>query len=372
MRLSNFEQSFYGSILCGIVYVLYIYRQTIEASSHNSTIIFITAIFLTIAIIINIKYIYIEIIKNWRDIFLCALSVLICCLLFHDLSTGLLIISKCLLILFVGLIAIKSNGQTLIIMADFGALFLFAMGVFILSGLIEANLISNDVWVKNNFGFKNPNIGPYFALSSLFIYFITGERLRFACFALLICFAYIFFSVHSRTYYIGALLLVIYMLIDFNQIKLRNFICAIILCIFLIVLIYLLLALLIFAELIFIDGWISSFDLIISARLTKIYEMKFFISEVGSIVKVNPLDNIFYELIINFGPYITYIFLKNFIKILSFYKLTNKDVVFYYGFSVFLLTGMFEGLFVKFSPMVVALVLFIFIKNNQNKTKIFS
>lgn len=367
MRLSNFEQNFYGSILCGLVYVLYIYRQTIEASTHDLTIIFIAAIFFTIAIIINLKYIYIEIIKNWCNIFLCTLSVLMSCFLFHDLSTSLLIISKCLLILFVGLIAIKSNGQTLILMADFGALFLFAMGVFILSGLIEANLISNHVWVKNNLGFKNPNIGPYFALSSLFIYFITGKRIRFACFAVLICFAYIF-SVYSRTYYIGALLLVIYMLIDYKQIKLRNFIRAIILCIFLILLIYLLLYLLIVTELISIEGWISSFDQILSGRLIKIYEMKFFISEVGSIVKINPIDNIFYELIIIFGPYITYIFFKNFISILSIYKVINKDVVFYYGFLVFVLIGMFEGLLVKFSPMVVALALFIFIKNNQNKT----
>jgi len=372
MRLSNFEQSYYGSILCGLAYVLYIYRQTIQASSHDLTIIFIAAMFLTIAIAINLNYVYIEIVKNWRNIFLCTLSILMSCILFHDLSASLVIISKCLLLLFVGLIAIKSNGQTLIVMADFGALFLIAMGVFILSGSIEASLINNEVWVKNNFGFKNPNIGPYFALSSLFIYFITGKRGRFASLVVLICLAYIFFSVYSRTYYIGILLLAIYMLIDFNKINLRKFIWTIILCIFSIVSMYLLLYLLIVTELILIQGWISYLDHILSARLTKIYEIKFFISEVGSIVKINPVDNIFYELIFIFGPYITYIWFKNFRNILPFNNLSNKDIVFYYGFLVFLLIGMFEGLFVKFSPMIVALVVLIFIKNNQNKTKIFS
>ncbi len=371
IKLVIFESIYCSSILCGLAYVLYICRQTIWAESYDFTIIFIAITLLSLAIALNLNFIYIEIIKIIRQFLLCALSILMSCVLFHDLSSSLGIISKCFLLFFTALIAIKSNGRALIIMADFGALFLFAIGLFVLGGLIEFDLITNEVWVKNNLGFKNPNIGPYFALSSLFIYFISGKKVRFICFTILVCLAYIYFSAFSRTYYVGILLLAFYMLVHYNKIWLHYFILVMTLFIFSVIIIYLTLILLIATKLIAIQGWIGFIDHMLSARLTKVYEINFFISEVGGIFKIDPLDNIFYELIFIFGPYIIYVFLQNFKNILLFYNLDKRQIVFSYSILVFIFLGMFDGIFVKFSPMVVAVLVLIFIKNYHNRNKFF-
>lgn len=352
-------------------YMLYMCKQTFVATDYNLTIIILMGISIGLVIVMNYNSLYSKIVDIKYDILLFIISMLLCSILFKDVIDAIIVISKCAVIFIIGVLTIKSGRHILIMMADLSSLFLVTMGLLVFSGVLETNLISNEVWVKNDLGFINPNIGPYFAASSLFIYFITGKKIRFNCFLILVFFAYAFFSIYSRTYNIGILLLFIYMVLSLNQGKYRFIINWFSSFILFFIMMYLILVSLIVVGLVNINGWIGFIDYIISARLTKIYDINFYISEEGSIFKLNPIDSIIYELIFIFGPYTTYIFFSKLIRLVKIFYFRSGDTINSYALLVFILMGVFEGLFAKFSPMTVAVAILIFINKDQIKSRIF-
>lgn len=364
-------RNYLTSFVCGLGYVLYIYKQTFSATPFGLTVTGGAAIFFGIALAINYEYIYSNMQIFWREIILLLFSILLSGVLFHESMFVLTIIAKAALIYLVAQVAVRNNGHALFVMADLSVLFLVLIGVLSEMGMIHTQVGDNGIWLKNYLGFTNPNIAPYFGFAALFVYFVMGAKIRFIGLAILMfLMGWYWLSVFSRTYYIGGVLLLVYVSLASNERwrthcfnVMRLFVC-------IVTILYVAIALFVIFNFSTHLMWLSFLDNLLSARILKLSELNFIVADAGPLLLAQPFDNVYYELFFYFGPYGLYLWLKKCRSVLIESAPCESADVWSYGMYVIMLIGLFEGVFMKFSPMLVVIAMIFFSCSKEQRKNV--
>lgn len=349
--------------VCSAFYAVYIVKQTILAVAFGLAIELSLAFLFALILAANSKDFLIYVCKWWRYLIPFFLSTLLVAILFNELSSTAYMVCKLVLVLCLAIITKRIGGYLLLSLADIGVATVVMFAVLANIGWVPNNpSVFNGNWVKNYIGFINPNIGPFFIFSSLFVYFLMEDKKRFWSCALLIFFSWKYLNVFSRTFIVGTMLLLIYNFLQFfpkkchlwfrpiNYLTLGSTIC------------YLLISLLVILGFINIyDNFLAYLDKLLSARLTKMAEIPFLVSESGPIMKIYPIDSIYYELLFLLGPFAFFMWLKYYYDLV--YDRNQKKIsqIEIYALNIFLLIGLVEGLFAKFSSMLVTVIMIMFI-----------
>jgi hypothetical protein len=229
----------------------------------------------------------------------------------------------------------------------------FALGVLIIIFLSQIGVFPNNFsetiwWTKNYAGFTNPNLPSFFLFSSLFVYFLTAQKNKFFLLFFLILFIYIYFNIVSRTFIVCSSLLVFFFLCPsfFFFLWVR------------------LLALMAFLGLLISLGLIFGSNYIDALKNTKFggtlnillsYRLDQFQSAWGSFllppVNLHPVDSIYWELLVLFGPVFFFFFLSEvWFLVKSSYSIPVTRA--HYAFLVVMIGGLSEGILMKFSPIL--------------------
>jgi len=245
-------------------------------------------------------------------------------------------------------------------------------------GIMESLDTSNNLWTKNFGGFNNPNTAPYFLFSILATYFIFGSLKRYYLALAITLILFLFFNIYSRTFFYGSVLLTILQLLFLNRYFLtlfskysRN----IYLFISISAVSFLILVLFIPQYLEFLMN--SSINNLLSNRLDQILS-GLYIADSNTMSNINfiAFDNIYYELLFIFGPFVFWYYCVNFLKIWEYVahnRNTNSFLFRLCAVAILMsVLGLFEGGFTKVSPLTMLLFIFIFIDHNNFKDLDFS
>jgi hypothetical protein len=333
-------------------YCLYIFRQTKLTNGYERSVELIIAIALISIIFLYFYHLKRSVFGFIKTNFQWFISIIIAGILFWDFKETSIVLVKILLIMiFIDVLQKKDNIK--IKLADAGILCIVIFGMAnILTG-IDNNIFINENWKKNSYGFFNPNIGPYFAFASLYVYFILKSEIRFWLLSMLIIIAWAVLDFFSRAFLIGSALLILYKVISLFSVDLKKLIFINFGIVILSLIISIVVACLLFLELIQINGIFQKIDHLSSARLYFFSKNPFVATSSGPIFKIDTFDSIYYEIIFVLGPYAVYS-LCLWLKI----ALTNDKIIDLYGpeiiaISIFLFIGLFEGMIFKFSPMII-------------------
>lgn len=357
------------SVVVCFAYLLYIYRQTFNAEIHNEIVAFGFLAAFGVFTIGNYSKISHSLKISRRIIILISLSFLISNIIFQEVN---FILNQTAKIIIVGVLVsyvVNTDLRILRDMADSSVIFVAIIVAMSTLGYIKTGYAQNDMWVKNYAGFTNPNIGPYFIFSALSVYFITKSTVRFYFLAFVAFFiGWYALDIYSRTFYTVAILLIIYNFVTINLTLLLIY--TRILSIISLVLIPVYLVLLISSMNGFInyEFW-SEMDNLLSGRLTKSIAI-FAENASGPIIKVMPFDSIYYEAIVVLGPLAIYL-MWGFYKYSFALCVSNKipmDNSVFLG-VLMLLAGLVEGFILKFSPMLIALIIVIVSSEDNSRNE---
>ena len=340
--------------MCVILYIVYIFRQTYFAREYEIGIVFsLITIAISIALL-NMQKLWQCILIEKEEFILILVSLVIAATLFSGIEHLIVTILKFALIFAFIVILVVKNNKILIIMADAGILCLISLGILNSLELIASKNFDNQIWIKNNLAFNNPNIGPFFAFSSLFVYFTKRENCKFWLLSALVISSWLILNFYSRTLLLGVSLLIAYKLIELFCLDVNKFTKFFIWALLLSTIASFTLGVALIA------GWVTSTNVIYqkintysSARLFLMSKNPFVVSSSGQIVTIDAFDSIYYELIFILGPYFIY-------RIITFWRrvVVNANLITphcnkIYAVAVFFYLGLFEGLIFKFSPLII-------------------
>jgi hypothetical protein len=343
--------------LSGIFYSAYIFKQSLLTDTAEvTTFVAILAAFALIAI--NYEYLFAAAYEFKRILLQLVLSIILVGILFHQPIMIMAVILKVVFIIILTALDSRNNKRIMLVMADFGVLCLIIIGVGVALSFIPSQYITSTQWSKNNFGFVNPNVVSYFFFASLFVYFIQGKSTRFWLLLIVIFVLWQWFDVYSRTFIIGSILLSIYALVAHHEIISTALVKWVTKFVLLLSLIYLsICALMIFNVKDMWMEWTLALDGILSARLLFISFNDFYVSNSGPLLYIKPFDSIYYELLFVLGPYALYKWIQLF-RTNFFNSQSDRDMRMHaYALSVFALAGLFEGIFIKMSPILLIVVM---------------
>jgi hypothetical protein len=345
-------------ILCVSFYAIYIFRQTTLVDSF-ARIVEQTLIALAVSIVsLNLGQLKCAIIKSREKCIRLSLSMVIAGILFSEYGAMAISAGKVALILLFLVVVSHGNGKNILLkMADVGVLSLLILGAA--TCWDGGGVFSNGVWTKNSLSFLNPNIGPYFAFASLYVYFVMRAEARFWFLFFLIILSSTMFNIYSRTFLMGSVLLMVYQLFNRSGVDLKKFIristwvvlfttvASIAVSVFLIV-----------GEGA-VDGEFGLINTLSSARLFFMAKNPFVVSSSGPVIMIRAFDSIYYELIFILGPYVL---LRLFIWWRSVAKKDKVDLypMEIYSILVFSFIGLFDGMIFKFSPMIIIVCSIVF------------
>jgi hypothetical protein len=342
-----------------VFYGVYILKQTVLLDGHAKSVMLLLTVIIFSIIFLNLNQLRTALFDFKEGCIRLFLSIAIAGVLFASLiETQITIAKVALLLLF--FVLIKINKHLIIRMADVGLLLLMILSILIFFNLLESTSFTNNVWQKNNLGFINPNIGPYFAFSSLYVYFVMKEDKKFWLSILIIFTFWIILGVFSRTFIIGSVILILYKLVEKSSISLFNFT-----RIFYLFVVFVTIAsIAVSVYLISGEGSVNvvfkNIDNFSSSRLFFMSKNPFVISSSGPIILVNAFDSIYYELFFKIGPYAFSTLIMFYANIMIIKKIANSYPLEIYAITLLLFLGLFEGLIFKFSPMIAASLIILF------------
>lgn len=319
------------------------------------------AIFASI-ILLNLDQLM-SVISRSKEVCVCLLlSMAISGILFAGYAATFVSIAKVALILLFMVVHYEKNNHFLLKLADVGVLTLVALGVATGAGVEEASMISNGVWEKYSLGFMNPNIGPYFAFASLYVYFVMKAETRFWLLFLLIITSSIMFSIYSRTFLMGSVLLAVYQLVKRSHVDLVKVVRLFAWIVFFASVASVAVAVFLVLGEGAVNGVFGSIDAVSSARLFFMAKNPFVVSSSGPIIWMKAFDSIYYELVFILGPYVVFWLLVWWRLVAEIDRIIRLYPAEIYSILVFSLLGLFEGMIFKFSPMIVVVCSIVFVK----------
>lgn len=338
-------------VLASVLYGAYLLRQSFWGAEHQGLLLALMAA-ASLALVAGAERLEIEFLRKHRDQAMLALgSILLAGVIFSDWNSLLAILVKAAIVVFLALHASK-DPRVLISMADTGVLATLLIGFLAYGGLIPSQFSQTSVWTKNYFGFINPNIAPYFLFSSAFVFFFYGRMVRFFLVAIILAILWFRFQVFSRTFIAGGVMLLTYVLVARWRSLEAALSRALPVLLGIATGVYLILAVLLIANALSAKGgWIEDVDYFFSQRLWFLSRVSLRVTEAGSLIRLKPFDSIYYEAVFLLGPYFAFALWRLIFMRAS--GATHLNAARIYGLYVFLTVGLFEGLFLKFSPMIV-------------------
>ena len=345
-------------ILLFIFFSIYILKQT---TFFNNQPFFNIKNFNNFLFLLNLSFVFfrfsyfIEIIKriNLRNFFLTISSILFSLLIFAPPNLILIDLIKVFIIFSISLIISKDFPKCVETISD--SISLTVLSCILLSNFLSPDqFINNHNWIKNNAGFINSNIPSIFLFSSIFGYFIINKRNKFLLVSIINFLLYFFLRIHSRTATFSIILLILGMFIK-NKIfhKASRYISLIISTLYLI----LFFSFKSFYDLIGLNKFFDFVDKILSFRFYSLLSQDWQINHVDRIINLRNdytpvIDSLYFELIRYLG------LISIFFLVLFFLNRYYFKSYFYrplFAVNILLISGVFEGLFYKITPMILFL-----------------
>ena len=360
-----------------LFFSIYILKQTIF---FNSQTIFISIrnlnnflFFLNLSLLIFRFDCFIEILKRikLRNALLTISSILLSLLVFSPSSLFLIDIIKIFIIFSISLSISKDFPRCIEIISDsISSTVLFS--IFLSNFVIPDELISHGNWLKFSGGFINPNLPSLFLFSSIFGYFLINKRNKFFLVSAINFLLYFYLKIHSRTVTLSLIFLLLGSFIK-NKIfyKVMRYISIAMSSLYFI----LFFSFRNFYNLIGINKILNFIDKTLSTRIYSLLSLDWQINKSDSIINLRndytpQIDSLYYELIRYLGL-ISLFFLVLFVLNRYYFK-----SYFYrpqFAVSIILISGFFEGLFYKITPIVLFLTCIILenclLKNKLSKQR---
>lgn len=363
-----------------LFFIVYIFKQTLEFGAMQVELniaLFIIGI-LSMAINFSI-YSFLKITPSIKKhVLFVYTTVLIMLALFKNTMEVLEFLFKFLYISHFVFIFLKyKDSRLLIFIADI--VFILTLLVVALSKfeVLDSLSVGYDLWVKDFGGFNNPNTAPYFIFSSLLTYFVLGKFNRYYLTLVTMLSLFLFFNIYSRTFFYGVVLLFAFQLLSSNHrfsIFFLRYSAGVYLLIVTVAVFFLLLSLFTPQHLDFLMN--SSINYLLSNRIDQILSGVHMVDN-GTISGINfiALDNIYYELLFVFGPFVLWSYCVNFLRLWrkAMCDRNKKSFLFRFCIAVVLVSfiGLFEGSFTKISSLTILLFILILVDRHSREGRDF-
>lgn len=343
------------SFLIFFISFLYVVKQTILASNLVNIAL---AILLFSLLTLNIK-IFILFVKKSSILAKFGLwSFLLTWVFFASVDRGLN--EACKLIIFINLFLIDKDD-------NFSAMKSMALGFFSailliyilnLTGFIVGTLHENGVWIKNSFGFFNPNIGPFFLATIAYgcIFFRIGLVVPIGLVATFLA-TYDRFYSRSQMLVISTIALLLFL--SFCKLNFRS-LGRSVMVIFTLYSIF-------FYSIYF--GYLSDLysgldylNVLSSNRIKAAFQLPFLVGFTGPIFHAESSDGLLYDFLILLGPPFFIYFLYKGFQISEDSR--NKNAII--SLLVFIIFGLFEGLVNKLTTIGVGMIHILFTNKNNH------
>lgn len=318
----------------------YILKQTIISEKIITNITFVLYLLILIASAPTLLEYFRT---NFEKVILLIWSISIAWLLFLNNNEFIIIISKLILFLYIYLLDKKNKSYGSFYMALGFFLGIILIWILIMGGYIQETYTENPNWKKNNFGFHNPNIGPFFVMAIIYGLWVSKKKFIPYVIALIILF-YAYYDFFSRT----QILFTCFITIAFIFLSLGLFRKLLFLSKFAIIVFAVFLICYIFLSTGILNQFINKLEYLnnlSSNRILSLSNLSILVNLSGPIINIKKIDSLIYDLIIFGGPLIIILFIYN---IYLIYK-HNQNVNYAIMISGILLIGIFEGVLNKIS-----------------------
>ena len=345
-------------ILLFIFFSVYILKQT--TFFYNQPFLNIKNLN-NLLFLLNISFIFfrfdhfLEIIKriNFRNFLLTTSSILFSLLIFAPTNLILIDFIKIFIILTISLSISNDFPRYVEVISDSISLTVL-LCIFLSNFLYPSDLIYHPNWIKSSAGFINSNIPSLFLFSSIFGYFLINKRSKFLLISLINFLFYFFLKIHSRTATFSIGLLILGMFIK-NKIfhKAIRYISLIISTLYLI----LFFSFKNFNDLIGKNFFYNILDNFLSKRVSSLLSQDWQINTFDRIINLKNdftpvIDSLYFELIRYLGLISIFLLALFF---LNRYQFKSNIYMPQFAVNILLISGLFEGLFYKITPMILFL-----------------
>jgi len=345
------------NILLFIFFSIYILKQT---TFFNNQTFFNIKNFNNFLFLLNLSFIFfrfnsfLEILKriNFKNFLLTISSILFSLLIFAPPSVFIIDLVKIFIIFSISLCISKDFPRCIEIISDSISFTVF-LCIFLSNFISPDGFIQNYYWTKDSAGFINSNIPSLFLFSSIFGYFLINKKSKFLLVSIINFLLYFFLRIHSRTATFSIVLLILGMFIK-NKIfhKAFRYISLIISTLYLI---------LFFSFKSFYDLiGLKIFDFInkiLSFRLYSLLSLDWQINDINNIISLRNdytpvIDSLYFEFIRYLGLISIFFLVLFFLNRYYFKSYFFRPI---FAVNILLISGIFEGLFYKITPMVLFL-----------------
>lgn len=340
----------------------YVLKQTQLNTYLIELIVVLTSLFILIE---NYKLIFSHIINCKDELILIIISLSITDVLFGYSSNNLFFPVKLIFIYCLYIIDKEKNYEVSKTMAVGFFIAIVYVSVIYSFGKFNSTIVTNGVWIKNSLGFLNPNIGPFFLASILFVCILRNNTPAVIVIYLLIYLG-LLINFYSRTIIVFTLILLFLFII----LQKKSFFTIFSIFFFKTLILINVIVFILYTGLININNSNSLLNFYSSNRYNNLFTAPFVITNEYPLIKVKLLDGIIFEFLIIFGLPLFVVFVY---KIYENIKKANN--LQFTILSLSLLTfGFFDGIFNKLSPIFLYFfhITFNSFRININVVKIFT
>lgn len=291
---------------------------------------------------------------KFKNLLMLFSSSLLAQVVFFEMNKILINFSKLSIIILIVIAISKSFKKYIQIISDSILLGVF-FNFFISNIFLPTSIFETDLWTKTSIGFINPNLPALFIFASILGYFIVDCRKKMIVTSSIYFLMYFFVQSHSRTASLSIILLLSSYLINTKFFeKFLKYLSLILNSI------YFLIFFSLSSSSIFLERHleiIHRLDNLSSSRLFKISNLNWNLNSEGEILKLSPIDSIIFESFVYIGIISIFFFVILYLERLKFrFNLFKPKIAIY----TIMLTGIFEGIFFKITPIILFLAIIIF------------
>ena len=345
-------------ILLFIFFSVYIFKQT--NFFYNQTFFNIKNLN-NFLFLLNISFIFfrwnyfLDVFKriNIRHFLLTISSILFSLLIFAPPDLILIDLIKVFIIFSISLSISKDFPRCIEIISDSISLTVL-LCVFLSNFIYPDDLIQHENWIKNSAGFINSNIPSLFLFSSIFGYFLINKRGKFLLVTIINFLFYFYLKIHSRTATFSIILLTFGLFIKNKSFyKAIRYISLIISTLYLI----LFFSFKSFNDIIGKNIFYNTLDNLLSKRVSSLLSQDWQINTFERIISLKNdftpvIDSLYFELIRYLGLISLFFLVLFFLNRYYFKSYIYKPQ---FAVNILLISGIFEGLFYKITPMILFL-----------------
>ena len=346
------------NIILFIFFSLYILKQT---TFFNNQLFFNIKNINNVLFFLNLSFIFFRlnyflvILKriNLRNLLITLSSILFSLLIFAPPNLILIDLIKVFIIFTISLSISKDFPRCIEIISD-SIVLTVLLCIFLSNFLTPLHLTATGTWIKSRAGFINSNIPSLFLFSSIFGYFLINKKSKFLLVSIINFLIYFFLKVHSRTATFSIIFLILGMFIKNKAFhKAIRYISLTISSLYFI----LFFSFKSFYELIGRNNFYNFFDKFLSQRVSHLLSLDWQINAFDRVIHLKNdftpvLDSLYFELIRYLG------FISIFFLVLFFLNRYYFKSYIYrpqFAVNILLISGIFEGLFYKITPMILFL-----------------